>query len=57
MRASLAAALLLAAVARGQSISIEEYEPKSTLRVPEHRPTRAKFPFIDVHSSSATWTA
>jgi len=34
----------------GPSISIEEFEPKSTLRVPEHRPTRAKFPFIDVHN-------
>jgi predicted TIM-barrel fold metal-dependent hydrolase len=31
-------------------MSIEEYEPKSTLVVPEHRVTRAKFPFIDVHN-------
>ncbi len=31
------------------SISIEEYEPKSTLVVPEHHPTHAKYPFIDVH--------
>jgi len=31
------------------SISIEEFEPKSTLVVPEHHPTRAKYPFIDVH--------
>ena len=28
----------------------EEYDPKSTLVVPEHPRTRAKFPFIDVHS-------
>lgn len=34
----------------GASMSIEEYEPKSTLVVPEHRVTRAKFPFIDVHN-------
>jgi hypothetical protein len=34
----------------GPTISIEEFEPKSTLRVPEHKPTRAKFPFIDVHT-------
>lgn len=34
----------------GQTISIEDYEPKSTLRVPEHKPTQAKFPFIDVHT-------
>lgn len=26
-----------------------DYEPRSTLRVPEHRVTRARFPFIDVH--------
>ena len=31
-------------------MSIEEYEPKSTLVVPEHRFTHAKFPFIDVHN-------
>jgi predicted TIM-barrel fold metal-dependent hydrolase len=34
----------------GPSMSIEEYEPKSTLVVPEHRVTRAKFPFVDVHN-------
>lgn len=48
MRTALLLILPLAAVA--QTISIEEYEPKSTLRVPEHKPTRAKFPFIDVHN-------
>ena len=37
-------------VASAQTISIEEFEPKSTLRVPEHHLTRAKFPFIDVHN-------
>ncbi len=42
--------LCLVGVAAAQSISIEEFEPKSTLRVPEHKPTRAKFPFIDVHN-------
>jgi predicted TIM-barrel fold metal-dependent hydrolase len=31
-------------------LSIEEYTPKSTLVVPESPVTRAKFPFIDVHS-------
>ncbi len=31
-------------------MSIEEYEPRSTLVVPEHIVTRAKFPFIDVHN-------
>ena len=30
--------------------TIEEYEPKSTLVVPEHKLDRAKFPFVDIHS-------
>jgi uncharacterized protein len=41
--------LFLGGLAFGQTMSIEEYEPKSSLVVPEHKPTRAKFPFIDVH--------
>lgn len=31
-------------------MSIEEYEPKSTLVVPENPVTRAKYPFVDVHA-------
>jgi predicted TIM-barrel fold metal-dependent hydrolase len=31
-------------------MSFEEYEPRSTLVVPEHIVTRAKYPFIDVHN-------
>ena len=31
-------------------MSIEEYEPKSTLVVPQHILTRARYPFIDVHN-------
>ncbi len=31
-------------------MSIEEYEPKSTLVVPETLVTRAKYPFIDIHN-------
>ncbi|MEM7367178.1 MAG: amidohydrolase family protein [Bacteroidota bacterium] len=31
-------------------MSFEEYQPISTLVVPEHPITRAKYPFIDVHS-------
>jgi predicted TIM-barrel fold metal-dependent hydrolase len=42
--------ILCAAAALGQTMSIEEYEPKSTLVVPEHHPQRAKYPFIDVHN-------
>lgn len=34
----------------GQTMTIEEYEPKSTLVVPENIITKAKYPFIDVHN-------
>jgi predicted TIM-barrel fold metal-dependent hydrolase len=40
--------------AKQPSISIEEFEPKSTLVVPVHLLTHAKFPFIDVHNHRAT---
>jgi uncharacterized protein len=50
MRRILLLALPLVTVAAAQTISIEEFEPKSTLRVSEHHLTRAKFPFIDVHN-------
>ncbi len=43
-----------AAAARAQTMSIEEYEPKSTLVVPEHHPSGAKYPFIDVHNHQDT---
>ncbi|MGB5190077.1 amidohydrolase family protein [Robiginitalea sp.] len=33
-----------------QELTFEEYNPESTLVVPEHPITRAKFPVIDVHS-------
>ena len=46
-------ALLLCGLAQAQTISIEEYEPKSTLVVPQHPKTRAKYPFIDVHNHQA----
>ena len=48
-----AATLLWPRTARTQSQqvpNIEEYNPKSTLVVPEHKIQRAKFPFIDIHS-------
>jgi predicted TIM-barrel fold metal-dependent hydrolase len=47
------ALLLWPRAARTQSQpipTIEEYNPKSTLVVPEHKIQRAKFPFIDIHS-------
>ena len=33
-----------------QEMSFEEYNPPSTLKVPENPVTRAKFPFVDIHS-------
>ena len=42
------AALPIAAFS--QTMSIEEYTPKSTLVVPQHPVMRAKYPFIDVHN-------
>ncbi|MGW9686253.1 amidohydrolase family protein [Flagellimonas sp. 2504JD1-5] len=35
---------------KAQEMSFEEYNPKSTLVVPENPVSKAKFPFIDVHS-------
>lgn len=33
-----------------QKMDFEKYDPISTLKVPEHKLTHAKFPFIDVHN-------
>lgn len=33
-----------------EKMDFEKYSPPSTLVVPEHKTTRAKFPFIDVHN-------
>ena len=33
-----------------QEMAFEDYEPPSTLKVPEHIVTRAKYPFVDVHN-------
>lgn len=35
---------------RNNVMDVEEYEPVSTLKVPQHLLTHAKFPFIDVHN-------
>lgn len=37
-------------IPRSEMLTIEEYDPKSTLVVPEHKPQRAKFPMVDIHS-------
>jgi predicted TIM-barrel fold metal-dependent hydrolase len=41
---------VLATSTGAQTMSFEEYDPPSSLVVPEHTVTRAKYPFIDVHS-------
>ena len=47
----LTAALLAAPVlAAAQEMTVERYKPRSTLKVPTHSVTRAKYPFIDVHN-------
>ncbi|MEO7145900.1 MAG: amidohydrolase family protein [Bryobacteraceae bacterium] len=33
-----------------RTMPIEDFEPRSTLIVPQHHPERARYPFIDVHS-------
>ncbi len=48
--------LAMSGIARGQEqpldmkMDFEEYDPPSSLVVPEHHVKRAKFPFIDVHN-------
>ncbi|MGE0128369.1 MAG: amidohydrolase family protein [Blastocatellales bacterium] len=56
-------ALLLAALvdpalaqSQTQTLTFEEYEPKSTMVVPEHKVPRAKFPMIDIHSHHSRLT-
>ena len=39
----------LAQPVAGQGITVEEYEPRNTLVVPEHIITSAHFPFVDIH--------
>jgi predicted TIM-barrel fold metal-dependent hydrolase len=36
------------------TMQVGEYDPRSTLKVPEHPKTRSKFPFIDVHGHQQT---
>jgi uncharacterized protein len=57
---AVALCLLIVALPRSggaQSLTIEEYTPRSTLKVPGAEITRARFPFIDVHSHQRTRTA
>ncbi len=48
---SITAAILLAMTSLlAQEMSFENYNPPSTLKVQENPVTRAKFPFVDIHS-------
>jgi uncharacterized protein len=66
MRLPVVLALAASLALRGQSqptppaqpsISIEEFEPKSTLVVPHRDVQRAKYPFIDVHTHHREFNA
>jgi predicted TIM-barrel fold metal-dependent hydrolase len=47
---SLIVICVAATASLAQTMSVEEYEPRSTLVVPQHVVTKAKYPFIDVHT-------
>ncbi|MCC5022469.1 MAG: hypothetical protein J6386_06580 [Candidatus Synoicihabitans palmerolidicus] len=42
--------MIFPALVSGQEMSFEEYEPRSTLVVPEHPLSRGKFSFVDAHN-------
>ncbi|HQV32455.1 MAG TPA: amidohydrolase family protein [Calditrichia bacterium] len=42
--------ILLTCIGYSQTLTVEEYDPPSTLVVPEHLITHAKYPFVDVHN-------
>src|SRR5690349_24851468 len=53
-----AAALLFAVtITAQQQMTIEEYEPKSGLTVPQHPKERAKYPFVDIHNHQGLMSA
>ncbi len=57
MQSIFVAGAVCAAMAFAQpQMSIEDYQPKSTLVVPQHPVTRAKYPFIDVHNHQRNMT-
>ena len=50
MRRASAVLVLAAGLAFGQAVTIEEFEPRTPLVVPQHPVKRAKYPLIDVHN-------
>lgn len=49
--------IFISGMAFAQEMGFEEYNPKSTLVVPEHPISKAKFTFIDVHSHQRDMSA
>ena len=47
---TITALLFVQVFAQNKKMDFETYNPPSTLVVPEHKLTRAKYPFIDVHN-------
>lgn len=35
--------------AEGRPLALDQFQPRSSLQLPEHRPRQAKFPVVDVH--------
>ncbi len=56
-RLVLTGAVVAAAAFAQKAMTIEEYEPRSTLVTPQHPLTRAKYPFIDVHNHQLDMSA
>ncbi|WP_205507976.1 amidohydrolase family protein [Longitalea arenae] len=48
---------LSAAIAQTAHMDFEKYSPTSTLVVPEHKVSRSRFPFIDVHNHQRSMSA
>lgn len=49
--------IAISACAQSQRMDFENYNPVSTLVVPEHKLSHAKFPFIDVHNHQNSMSA
>ncbi|MGP1993751.1 amidohydrolase family protein [Zobellia laminariae] len=57
LKISLAVLLLVCNGLAAQEMGFEEYNPKSTLVVPVHEVTKAKYPFVDIHSHQRSMSA
>ncbi|CAM4394127.1 amidohydrolase family protein [Zobellia nedashkovskayae] len=57
LKISLAVIVLVCNGLAAQEMGFEEYNPKSTLVVPVNEVTKAKYPFIDIHSHQRNMSA